>query len=348
MRNYLDLIQYVLDNGDHQINERTGELCIGVTGTTLKFDLREGFPAVTTKKLAWNSLIGELVGFLQAKTNAADFRGYRSPVWDQNANANQAWLANPFRKSEDDLGPVYGYQWRNWPAFKMQDDRISLHGDALIRQAKIDDQLMKQGWRVVASDHTDEHNVWFKAIDQVKEVLTKIVKTPSDRRILFHAWNPAMIDEMALPPCHLLYQFIPKITGDANGVLHRDLDLVLGVRSWDVALGAPFNISEAAAMLSLFAQLTGFTPRFLTIQGGDVHIYEKHLDMVHEQLKREPFAAPSLLIDSAVPAATLVEVNYAPDGVIERAMAAIDNLKPEHLTLHGYQSHEKLTAPMAV
>ncbi|MDR3392171.1 MAG: thymidylate synthase [Sulfuriferula sp.] len=343
MKQYLDLIQYTLENGDYQINERTQEGCTGVTGTTLKWDLRKTYPAVTTKELFYKSAFGETIGFLQGKTNAADFRALGSKVWDQNANETPAWLANAFRKGEDDLGPIYGNQWRNWPAFKMQDDRISAHGDELLRQAKIDNQLLKEGWQVVASDHTDEHNVWFKSIDQVKEVLTKIIKTPSDRRILFHGWNPAMIDQMALPPCHLLYQFIPKI-GVRNGQPYRELDLVVYIRSWDLFLGAPFNMAATAMMLHLFALLTGFRARHLTIQGGDVHIYDKHMDAVNQQLQREPLESPRLYIDAGVRAFS----TYATDEEnIEGALTAINNLKTSDFVLMDYKHHEKISAPMA-
>lgn len=343
MKQYLDLMQFVLDNGDYQINERTKEGCTGVTGTTMKWDLRKTFPAVTTKQLFYKSAFGETIGFLQGKTNAADFDALGSKVWYQNANETEAWLASPWRKGHNDLGPIYGDQWRNWPAFKMQGDRISAHGDELIRQAKIDDQLQKEGWQVVASDHTDEHNVWFKSIDQVKDVLTKIIKTPSDRRILFHGWNPAMIDEMALPPCHLLYQFIPKI-GERDGRAYREMDLVVYIRSWDMFLGAPFNMAATAMMLHLFSLMTGYQPRFLTIQGGDVHIYEKHLDKVQIQLAREPYEAPRLMIDATVPAFVRTKDDQ---WNIDQALDTIAHLDTDNFLLANYNHHEKLVAPMA-
>lgn len=345
MKQYLDLVKYTLENGDYQINERTQEGCTGVTGTTLKWDLRKTYPAVTTKELFYKSAFGETIGFLQGKTNAADFRALGSKVWDQNANETPAWLANAFRKGVDDLGNIYGDQWRNWPGFKfIHEDKVEENEAAeKAGYTFIDRVLTNVHWEIGGDGKKEYHNLWYKSIDQVKEVITKIIKNPTDRRILFHAWNPAMLDQMALPPCHLLYQFIPKI-GTRDGKPYREMDLVVYIRSWDLFLGAPFNMAATAMMLHLFSMLTGFRARHLTIQGGDVHIYDKHLDAVNTQLEREPLEAPKLMVDASV---RVFDPKASDDENIEQALLTIERLKKDDFVLVNYNHHEKISAPMA-
>ncbi|MBC7857766.1 MAG: thymidylate synthase, partial [Burkholderiaceae bacterium] len=286
MQQYQDLIKTVLDTGSWQDN-RTGIRTLSVPGAMLRFDLRgDGFPAVTTKKLAFKSVVGELCGFLRGSRDAAEFRALGCKVWDQNANENAQWLANPYRTGEDDLGPVYGVQWRGWPAYKLI--------DADHRPQIVDAE--KNGFRVVAAmvDEGIEKVLLHKAVDQLRECLDTIIHNPGSRRILFHGWNPADLDAVALPACHLLYQFIPNAGT-------REISLCLYVRSNDIGLGTPFNLAEAAALLHLVGRLTGYTPRWFTYFIGDAHIYENHLDMVREQLTRKPFPAPQLVIDERVP-----------------------------------------------
>lgn len=204
MQQFHDNLQFILDNGARKTN-RTQYATLMVPGLTMRFDLRQGFPAVTTKKLAFKSVVGELVGFLRATRNAADFRALGCKVWDQNANENAQWLANPFRKGEDDLGDVYGAMWREWPAYKVLPPGISPQQDA---QWKL---LQETGWKFV--EHLDggaEGMLFYKSIDMLGDCVRQIILNPDDRRILFHAWNPAKLDEMALPPCHLLYHFLPN------------------------------------------------------------------------------------------------------------------------------------------
>ena len=159
-----------------------------------------------------------------------------------------------------------------------------------------------------------------------------IQKDPGSRRILFHGLNPAQLDEMALPPCHLLYQFL---VNQAKG----ELSLCLYIRSNDMFLGAPFNIAEAAVLLSLMAHLTGYKPRWLSYFVGDAHIYENHFDAVKEQLSREPYPLPKLVISSEIP-----------KGVIGQKISRgwLDVVKPSDFTLEDYQSHPTISAPMAV
>lgn len=332
MKQYLDLLRLVLENGEWQEN-RTGVRTLSYPGAQMRYDLTEGFPAVTVRKLAFKSSVGELIGFLQASDSAKQFRELGCKVWDQNANENQQWLANPFREGEDHLGRVYGVQWRNWQGIKLVPNH---RGGHLV----VDSDLEKLGWQYVDSCSLENgpsgpgnapYEIYHREIDQVADVIQKIMFTPQDRRIIFHAWNPAELDQMALPPCHLLYQFHPNPTT-------RTLSMTLYIRSNDLGLGAPFNVSEAAVLLSLISRLTGYTAKILTIQIGDAHIYENHIEMVNTILERQPFLAPTLWIDPKIPQCSS----------LEEALVWLEVLKPEDFELDGYEHHEPITAPMAV
>ena len=332
MRQYLDTLRLVLEQGTW-LESRTGIRRISFPGVSMRFDLVKGFPAVTTRKLAFKSAIGELCAFLRGSTSAAQFRAMGSRVWDKNANENQAWLENPYRVGEDDLGAIYGAQWRSWDAYK-----VLRSGDS----AKVADAV-RRGYRslVYFDNHDrvglggDPHEaigLYHRKVDQLRECLDAIMTNPDDRRILFHAWNPAQLDEMALPPCHLLYQFLPNSA-------RRELSMSLYIRSNDMALGAPFNICEGAALLALVSRLTGYTPRWLVYFVGDAHIYENQLEMVEEMLKREPYPAPRLVIDERVPDLRASGA-YAPEW--------LDQVEPADFRLEGYRHHAPLTAAMAV
>ena len=324
MQQYQDLIQTVLDTGSWQDN-RTGIRTLSVPGAMMRFDLlNDGFPAVTTKRLAFKSVVGELCAFLRASRSAADFRALGCKVWDQNANENKQWLDNPYRLGEDDLGPVYGVQWRQWPGFKL----IELDQPAQIADAQ------KNGFRLISQfdDGGMPKVLLHKSIDQLRECLDTIVNNPGSRRILFHGWNPAVLDAVALPACHLLYQFIPNPTT-------RELSMCLYVRSNDLGLGTPFNLAEGAALMHLVGRLTGYTPRWFSYFIGDAHIYENHMDMVKEQLTRTPFAAPQLRISDRVP-------DFAKTGKYEPEW--LEKVEPSDFSLEGYQHHAPITAPMAV
>jgi thymidylate synthase len=323
MKQYLSLIQSILDHGAWQEN-RTGIRTLSLPGAALRFDLQQGFPAVTTKKLAFKSAIGELVGFLRGARSAADFRALGCKVWDQNANENASWLANPYREGPDDLGPVYGVQWRHWPAYKLLPRAQS---------RQIEDALSR-GYRQVSEldENGVAHVLLYKAVDQLRQCLDTIHSNPQDRRILFHGWNWAQIEEMALPPCHLLYQFLPNAsTGE--------ISLCLYIRSNDVGLGTPFNLTEGAALLHLVGRLTGLRPRWFSYFIGDAHIYENHLPMLREQLKREPFESPRLVLSDRIP-------DYAVTGQYEPEW--LERVEPGDFALEGYEHHPPLTAPMAV
>jgi len=236
MRPYLDLMQRVLDSGVEKA-DRTGVGTLSVFGHQMRFDLREGFPLVTTKKLHLRSIIHELLWFLRGDTNIAYLHEHNVTIWDEWADA------------DGDLGPVYGYQWRSWPA------------------------------------PDGEH------IDQIAKVVEQIRRNPDSRRHIVSAWNPALVDEMALPPCHALFQFYV-----ANG----ELSCQLYQRSADIFLGVPFNIASYALLLSMVAQVTGLQPGEFVHTLGDAHLYSNHLEQAQEQLTRTPMPPPRLVLNPEV------------------------------------------------
>ncbi len=327
MTPYLDLVQHIFDHGSWQQN-RTGIRTLSVPGAMMKFDMQQGFPAVTTKKLAFRTAIAELVGFLRGYRDAAAFRQLGCKVWDQNANENTAWLANPYRLGVDDLGPVYGAQWRHWPAYKLIDRQQPG------TEARIADALARGYQTIGTLDDGPEAGqiLLYKAVDQLRQCLDTIVHDPGNRRILFHGWNWAQIEEMALPPCHLLYQFLVNPE-------QRELSLCLYIRSNDLGLGAPFNLAEGAALLHLVARLTGLRPRWFTYFIGDAHIYENHVPMLREQLSRTPYPAPRLILSARIP-------DHASTGIYEPEW--LERVEPADFSLENYRHHSPLSAPMAV
>lgn len=330
MEQYLRLVRDIFDNGSWHEN-RTGIRTLSLPGAMLRFDLQQGFPAVTTKRLAFRSAAGELVGFLRGCRSAADFRALGCRVWDQNANDNAQWLANPYRLGEDDLGPVYGVQWRHWPAYKLIDP-TGPGGAARMARALADGYAQVATIAEAGASGAAAGVLLYKAIDQLRHCLDTIVRDPASRRILFHGWNCAQIEEMALPPCHLLYQFLADPS-------RHEISLCLYVRSNDVGLGTPFNLAEGALLLHLVGRLTGYRPRWFTYFIGDAHIYENHVPMLREQLQREPFALPRLVISERIPDCA-VTGRYEPQW--------LDDVRPDDFSLDGYRHHAPLTAPMAV
>jgi len=239
MKQYLDLIKHILDNGEER-QDRTGVGTISVFGLQAKYDLRQGFPLLTTKKVLFNSVLRELLWFLQGSTNINDDLTQHTPIWD-------AWAAE-----DGELGPVYGYQWRSWPKY------VKDESSGLYRQ---------------------EH------VDQIQGVIDLIKKDPSSRRLLVSAWNVADIDQMALPPCHLLFQFY---------VINGRLDCQLYQRSADMALGVPFNIASYALLMTMVAKECKLTPGIFTHTLGDAHIYLNHIEGLQKQLERTPGPLPTL------------------------------------------------------
>lgn len=236
MKQYLDLLDHVLTNGIKK-SDRTGTGTISVFGYQMRFDLSEGFPLLTTKKLHTKSILYELLWFLQGNTNIKFLNDHGVRIWDDWADVN------------GNLGPIYGYQWRSWPTTDGQ------------------------------------------YIDQVKEVIESIKKNPDSRRHIISAWNVGELDKMALPPCHILFQFY---------VAEGKLSCQLYQRSADIFLGVPFNIASYAFLLHMFAQATNLQPGELVHTLGDAHIYLNHVEQVMLQLTREPKTLPKLTINPAV------------------------------------------------
>jgi len=209
MKNYHDLLERILNKGRRQYNERTKSECRVLTGEMIKFDVSEFLPAVTTRKLYLKSTIGEQVGFFRGVTSAKDFRDLGCPFWDMNANQTKAWLENPTRKGQDDVGYVYGAIWNNWETYKFIP--ASLENELTVNA------LLKKDWICVSSNYIDcetigEPGVYYilqKQINQLEEVVRKIMTDPTDRRIIVSAWDPGQYDFQSLPSCHMSYTFTP-------------------------------------------------------------------------------------------------------------------------------------------
>ena len=240
MKQYLDLLKRITTEGIRK-EDRTGTGTLSVFGHQMRFDLSEGFPLLTTKKLHLKSIIHELLWFLQGDTNVKYLQDNGVRIWNEWADEN------------GDLGPVYGKQWR---AFETLD---------------------KNGNRVV--------------VDQINEVINQIKTHPDSRRLIVCAWHPGQTDDMALPPCHTLFQFYI-----ANG----KLSLQLYQRSADTFLGVPFNIASYALLLMMVAQVTGYEPGEFVHTTGDTHLYLNHLQQVEEQLSRTPRPLPRMVINPQV------------------------------------------------
>ncbi|MEZ4937573.1 MAG: thymidylate synthase [Crocinitomicaceae bacterium] len=236
MKQYLDLLDHILENGT-QKGDRTGTGTISTFGYQMRFDLSEGFPVLTTKKLHLRSIIHELLWFLQGDTNIKYLKDNGVRIWDEWADEN------------GDLGPVYGYQWRSWP------------------------------------------NPDGSSTDQIQKVLDSIKNNPNSRRHIVSAWNPSFVDEMALPPCHTMFQFY---------VADGKLSCQLYQRSADTFLGVPFNIASYALLTLMMAQVCDLEPGEFIHSFGDVHLYNNHIEQAQLQLTREPRKLPKMKINPNV------------------------------------------------
>lgn len=309
MRQYLDLVQHTINTGVRQSN-RTGVDTLFVPGSMLQFDMADGFPAVTTKRLAFKSVVGELLGFIRGCDSAEQFRALGSNVWDANANEHGArpnvWLSSPHRKGVDDLGRVYGVQWREW------------RGSAVF---------------VPSSDFStgrtcDDEGEYMpgRTVDQLAEVLSSLQTDPTNRRMIINAWHPDEFDRMALPPCHVMYQFIADVSGNK-------LHLCMYQRSIDLGLGAPFNIASCALFLHIMASLTGFTPGIFTHFMADVHVYVSHIAELTDQLKRPVLPMPKLVYTGPS-----IALNTAAGGHQKHYSASVfDRILPKHFSLSDYE-----------
>ncbi|MCM2401913.1 thymidylate synthase [Rhizobium sp. S153] len=264
MKQYLDLLQHVMDNGTDR-GDRTGTGTRSVFGYQMRYDLGEGFPVLTTKKLHLRSIIHELLWFLKGETNIAYLHEHGVSIWDEWADEN------------GNLGPVYGAQWRSWPT-----------GDG---------------------GH----------IDQIANLVEGIRKNPNSRRHIVSAWNPAEVDDMALPPCHCLFQFY---------VADGRLSCQLYQRSADIFLGVPFNIASYALLTMMVAQVTDLEPGDFVHTLGDAHLYANHFEQAKQQLARTPKALPRMKINPEV--------------------RDIFSFRFEDFSLEGYEADASIKAPIAV
>ena len=264
MKQYLDLLQHVLDKGTEK-NDRTGTGTKSVFGYQMRFDLEDGFPLMTTKKLHLKSIIYELLWFLKGDTNI------------RYLNENQVNIWNEWADSEGNLGHIYGFQWRSWPSY--------------------------QGG----------------SIDQISMVLKSIKENPDSRRHIVSAWNVSDLPNMALPPCHVLFQFY---------VADGRISCQLYQRSADIFLGVPFNIASYALLLMMIAQVTGLKPGEFIHTLGDAHIYNNHIDQVKTQLGREP--------------RTLPVMNLNPE------VKNIEDFTFADFTLDNYNPHPHIKAPISI
>ena len=264
MQQYLELMRHVLENGVRR-EDRTGVGTVGIFGYQMRFDLAKGFPAVTTKKLHFRSIIHELLWFLQGDTNIKYLHENKVTIWDEWADEN------------GDLGPVYGYQWRSWPA---ADGR---------------------------------------SLDQISQLLTNLQNNPTSRRHIVSAWNVADVEDMALPPCHCLFQFF---------VADGKLSCQLYQRSADIFLGVPFNIASYALLTMMVAQVTGYEPGEFIHTLGDTHLYLNHLEQAQLQLTRQPYPLPEMRLNPAV--TSLFAFHY------------------DDFELVNYRCHPAIKAPIAV
>ena len=300
MKQYHDLLTDILENGESK-DDRTGVGTISVFGRQLRFDLREGFPAVTTKKLAWKACVGELLWFIEgssderrlAEITHGDPDG-KVTIWTPNALAPY-W--KPKATFEGDLGRVYGVQWRDWITHIPEGE------------PDIDDDYGKTYFDPV-----------YKHIDQLANLIEGLKTDPNGRRHILSAWNVGELDQMALPPCHVMSQFYVN--------KKKELSCHMYQRSVDVFLGLPFNIASYALLTHLIAQVCDLKVGELIISTGDTHIYTNHVEQVTEQLSRESYPNPTLSLNKEI--------------------KDIDKFTMSDIVLTDYKSHGTIKAEMAV
>ncbi|WP_435979369.1 thymidylate synthase [Psychrobacter sp. DM4] len=277
---YLDLLQYVLENGTEK-GDRTGTGTLSHFGAQLRFDLSAGFPLLTTKKVHFKSIAYELLWFLSGSTHVGYLQQHGVRIWNEWATGAQTAR---FNRSEGDLGPVYGHQWRNYGASKSEDGSYNSDG-----------------------------------VDQITEVIEQIKTNPNSRRLIVSGWNPSEANQVALPPCHTLFQFF---------VADNKLSCQLYQRSADLFLGVPFNIASYALLTHMVAQVCSLEVGEFIWTGGDCHIYQNHREQAELQLSRTRLPLPTLTLNADV--------------------HDIFAFEYEDISVDSYQSHPAIKAKVAV
>lgn len=315
MEQFHDMLRTILATGVRRPN-RTGEDTLFVPGFAMKFDMADGFPAITTKQLFFKMAVGEFVGFSRGFTSAAQFREIGCKVWDANANETESWLKNPKRLGNDDLGRIYGSQWTDWRDWREANTEAEMQ------------EMLTNGYEVRA--HDAGRNVWVmrRGMNQMEIALKTIMTDPNSRRIMITGWRPDESDLQCIPVCHCDYQILCDTTT-------MKMHLCMFQRSFDTGLG--FNVALAAIFLHVFAKLAGYEPGTMSHFVGDAHIYMSHIPQLEEMITREHFEQPELVLGDSIP--TLTSVDQIP-GVFQRIM-------PEDFSLKGYQHHPKLVMKMA-
>ncbi len=280
MRQYLELLSALLERGRER-EDRTGTGTLGLFGAQLRFDLQDGFPLLTTKKLHTKSIIHELLWFLRGDTHVASLQAAGVRIWDEWATPEQTAR---FGRAAGDLGPVYGHQWRNFGATKRADGSYASDG-----------------------------------VDQLARLVEQLRVNPSSRRLIVTGWNPREADEVALPPCHTLFQLY---------VQDGALSCQLYQRSADFFLGVPFNLASYALLTQMLAHVTGLVPGEFVHTFGDVHLYKNHVEQARLQLTRAPRALPRMTLDPSV--------------------KSLFDFRFEHFALEGYDPHPHIKAEVSV
>lgn len=310
MKNYLELLTDVLNNGEER-DDRTGVGTLSVFGRSLRFNLKDGFPAVTTKSLSWRSVVSELLWFLEGSTNEhrlAEIKNDNKPYSELTEKERKTiWTLNSENQgknlgySSGELGPIYGYNWRHWKALK---------GSGHSKYGKTVTYLIEE-------------------FDQLTNVINEIKNNPHSRRLLVNSWNVPELENMALPPCHYSFQFY--VSGPEN----QYLSLMWNQRSIDSCTGLPFNIASYALLLNIVAKMTGKIPLELIGNFGDVHIYKNHIEGAKEQIKRIPHKLPQL---------KMPELDYQNMTLDE----ILKSVKTSDFILENYEHDPKIIYPMAV
>lgn len=317
---YLDLLNRILEQGEKR-GDRTGEGTQALFGTRMSFDLRKEFPLFTTKKMAWKSIVEELLWFIRGNTNSKDLEDKGVKIW--RGNSTRDFLdKRGLKYPEGFIGPGYGWQWRSWgKRYAVTEEQLDYGEVDRYRHG-----YFEKGKKVLDVNSQEPQPITHPddvGIDQLAQVIETIKTNPTDRRMIVSAWNVAEIAYMALPPCHLLFQFF---VNQAEGTLSCQMYQ----RSCDMFLGVPFNVASYSLLTILIAKITGYQPGDFIWIGGDSHVYIPHVEQVLVQVNREPYPLPTIEIPNL------------------QTLEDLENLTLDDIKLNDYQSHERLVGRMAV